>query len=764
MPFYDSDSNPLPDNNDPGSPLSPTSSETCFDHLPGDTMSVKSDSKVGHATHSHDPRVADPFTKHPFSIFANNRGPIMSNMQLTPDQAAEIFVRGIKSLPDDILRDAVMEKYACVERSRYQLIQATWDLEGTKRRVRTLQRVQDYLERSHVLTEAEYHYWLNMYSNRGLSELRDEELYYGKTLEEQTQAHAMDDRELGLAEDEVEVREIGSYSEDMADGEHITQSIFSLRSLIIAPQHDFVDMYSMHIYKCCLIHYRDIWSIGVNFPCLAVKRISISGVLHRNTRRRRPLQNPRDISRPRIDSGVNPCLLSSESQSSFDPTIRREILSPPIHQTSFTQHNDPPHDPHDQQRQISIAPSSQMRNMYIDTRTDYDYRNREDHGGITSTSQYPHHDNPPHQSTSFSYSRPIEQAHTTHPARFPGAYTISGRIPSSLTITNPRVAPYTRPGVRLVPAYAPLRPGESVRGQSLTAGVFRAGEETMVAGRRPSTRRLPSIQQMDLPPSGPSSLPAPPALQAPTQSARGLSEAQGKDILNSAKDIMRRKILAENAFPSPEFNLQMARESLQDAIQHEIRTEPIDSTSWRQANKDRCTKTLMGVAATIRSTFKSAARLSIHASYQLRPDIRDGSQAEVIKKSLDIPPLLENNNFLHRVDNIGIVHLFEHEGVTSLLIDVIWLGGLHRYIQNSMECFIHTLALAGSAICCALMEHKDGTFKPIEFSASSFQKTYEDLIKYLTTVVLVNPDLRLGLEHLKDLVYQRGQSLIVSSV
>lgn len=49
-----------------------------------------------------------------------------------------IFVHGIEALPNDILRSAVLAKYASAERSRHQLLLAAWDLEATKRTVHAL--------------------------------------------------------------------------------------------------------------------------------------------------------------------------------------------------------------------------------------------------------------------------------------------------------------------------------------------------------------------------------------------------------------------------------------------------------------------------------------------------------------------------------------------------------------------------------------------------------------------------------------------------
>lgn len=50
---------------------------------------------------------------------------------------------------------------------------------------------------------------------------------------------------------------------------------------------------------------------------------------------------------------------------------------------------------------------------------------------------------------------------------------ITGRLPSAVRSRNIRAAPYVLPGLRFVPAYAPLRANEEVRGGVITGGVFR---------------------------------------------------------------------------------------------------------------------------------------------------------------------------------------------------------------------------------------------------------------------------------------------------
>lgn len=61
----------------------------------------------------------------------------------------------------------MFEKYALAERSRHPLLLATRDVEGTKRKVHTLEKIHFYLENT---DESESKIWLR-YTDRELSGL-----------------------------------------------------------------------------------------------------------------------------------------------------------------------------------------------------------------------------------------------------------------------------------------------------------------------------------------------------------------------------------------------------------------------------------------------------------------------------------------------------------------------------------------------------------------------------------------------------------------
>ena len=142
-------------------------------------------------------------------------------------------MRGVQALPNHILQSVVFEKYALAERSRHQLLLATWDLEGTRRRVQTLEEVQHHLESAHTLSDSEYRIWLSMYTNQGLPDLKDDELFYGDQLPTVAQEVDQEGTELFVMVEHARARgldigsldgdehEVGTDEEDMSPTEDL---------------------------------------------------------------------------------------------------------------------------------------------------------------------------------------------------------------------------------------------------------------------------------------------------------------------------------------------------------------------------------------------------------------------------------------------------------------------------------------------------------------------------------------------------------------
>jgi len=157
--------------------------------------------------------------KHPHAILFQDRGPCdnLSNKGLDPSEAMQIFLRGIQALPNDILRSCVCEKYASTERSRLRLLLATWDIEATRRKLRTLERIQHNLEKAHSLSESEYKFWLDMYSKRGLPDLKEDEMFYNSQIHSAAQEAEREAAELSAMVEQATKRglDVESFDDEL---------------------------------------------------------------------------------------------------------------------------------------------------------------------------------------------------------------------------------------------------------------------------------------------------------------------------------------------------------------------------------------------------------------------------------------------------------------------------------------------------------------------------------------------------------------------
>ena len=87
----------------------------------------------------------------------------------------------------------------------------------TKRKLNMLEGIQRYLERSHSLTESEYKFWLDMYAERGLPDLKEDELFYGNQITSVAQEADRDATELSVMVKHAKERDLDVES---FDGEH----------------------------------------------------------------------------------------------------------------------------------------------------------------------------------------------------------------------------------------------------------------------------------------------------------------------------------------------------------------------------------------------------------------------------------------------------------------------------------------------------------------------------------------------------------------
>jgi hypothetical protein len=70
---------------------------------------------------------------------------------------------------------------------------------------------------------------------------------------------------------------------------------------------------------------------------------------------------------------------------------------------------------------------------------------------------------------------------------------------------------------------------------------------------------------------------------------------------------------------------------------------------------------------------------------------------------------------------------FEHPALVSVLLNTVWLGGLHHLLDNTIDVFACLISLTGSAIYSALLEHAHGKYEQIDFSPAKTEEVYQNL-------------------------------------
>ena len=90
-----------------------------------------------------------------------------------------------------------------------------------------------------------------------------------------------------------------------------------------------------------------------------------------------------------------------------------------------------------------------------------------------------------------------------------------------------------------------------------------------------------------------------------------------------------------------------------------------------------------------------------------------------------------------------------------VLLNAIWLSGLHSYIDDTPSSFSHIISLAASAIYSALLEHSDGMFRVVEFLPAKSKDTYMQVLS-----LLCHPIWYEQLNLLKEKIRDHGHSLV----
>ncbi|KIK33530.1 hypothetical protein CY34DRAFT_110608 [Suillus luteus UH-Slu-Lm8-n1] len=338
-----------------------------------------------------------------------------------------------------------------------------------------------------------------------------------------------------------------------------------------------------------------------------------------------------------------------------------------------------------------------------------------------------------------------------------------------------RSSPYALPGLRKVMVFGPRRQDERYRGEWQNTGVVHTGSSKEVAQKRPTAKDLPprplpplnvsvaSVQQ-GTPPQPLHSHNDGSRLEPPQQEAQLPPQAvpaeRVEEVCVLARSRMRRQVLSVNGMPSNDENIAMARTALADAIAH---TPNMPAGQHYLPDADTFITSLTKITGTVRTVVKSAAHAIISHKYNLELDIWDAS-SEVAHKLRVVPALTTHLQCLFTTVNMildGIlqsVAVLEHEGLVSLVIKILWTHGFYKDLDfNDPTALDGVIALAGAALCSALMEYKTGVYKRVEFSTVKSKDTYQNVTTYISDKIYPRVELAARFGALKDKMKERGE-------
>lgn len=347
-----------------------------------------------------------------------------------------------------------------------------------------------------------------------------------------------------------------------------------------------------------------------------------------------------------------------------------------------------------------------------------------------------------------------------------------------------RSSPYAFPGLRKVTVFGPRRQDEHYRGEWQNTGVVHAGSSKQIAQKRPTAKDLPP---RPLPPSNVSVTsahqcapphPHPPAQALPHSHPPAQSHDDGgsdrqagppipvpaehiDDVCASARSRMRRAVLSVNGMPTNDNNIAMARAALAEAIAN---IQDVPPGQYYLPDEKSFISSLTKITGTIRTTMKSAARVVAHHKYDLGLDIWD-TLSEVAHKLRIVPSLLTHLQCLFISKNIMLdgtlqsVAVLEHDALISLVIDILWIHGFYKDIDfDDPKALDGVIALAGAALCSALMEYKTGVYKRVQFSTAKSEATYRSILTYISDKIYPRAELAARFKALKAKIKERGES------
>ncbi|KAF8836920.1 hypothetical protein BDN67DRAFT_1014281 [Paxillus ammoniavirescens] len=284
------------------------------------------------------------------------------------------------------------------------------------------------------------------------------------------------------------------------------------------------------------------------------------------------------------------------------------------------------------------------------------------------------------------------------------------------------VAPYAQGQANVS---ARLHVGELVHGVQFSEGIIKVVSRTLCDVRRPRANlRLLLLQ--DGPAARPShvtQVPAPP----PTAPSRELQL-----IYHDVCELVKGFVLQTNVMSDGKKDLTPL---LTKAIQQVIQDDAL-ADIWVKKYVEESIKKLDNAASYVRSLFKDCAASRIQDAYDLQASAAifhglseiDWKRSRIHALHLDLLFLSANTSPL----DLNTRNIFISPRIADLIINVVFLGGLSKYLANCN--MITSVALAGTVYYWALEQHSHGILTPINFTIDKYKPLYTKIMNPLVSI------------------------------
>ncbi|KAG1895947.1 uncharacterized protein F5891DRAFT_1193560 [Suillus fuscotomentosus] len=385
----------------------------------------------------------------------------------------------------------------------------------------------------------------------------------------------------------------------------------------------------------------------------------------------------------------------------------------PQHYQPLPYYPQPDHDPIPQHYQpLPYYPLPQMQYDYLPPSSPPHDPRFHNQLSVPSSSQQPAPPPPPPSPDTYDYLPNVpmfedlvppgiqELEHTTR-SRFRGLDRMRGEHLERQRARCAAQVGTNVPGIRTVFIYNPrCHPAESQRGQLITTGVIRPTSEVSVTAPIPSRRQL-------LAPITPSS-PQPNA----DPGLRQLKDKELKDVKKEAKQVMRRKVLLENAMLTTEHNTEMAKEAFLEAVGRVV------------------------------------------SGGSQRPDTRSLTD----HRETTVALLLINHRYLFK--DPTIMSPVNHPTVIETICNSLWTTHLHEALDfDELDKFDNLFSIGGTAVHNTLLEFQDGVYKSVQFSPASLSATEYKAIQTHNMIVRDTPTLHAASLSVKQNMIALGTAL-----